>query len=114
MKTQFKRPRLETVLAELLAPYFPAPDSTADVIALELWQDGDGGLSVNSAWFMQRDATLPETLEILRARWEVFKVNYAPRARVSDLGDANYSGPEFPALLECGCIPFAEIRPCID
>jgi hypothetical protein len=114
MKTKAKRPRLETVLAELLAPYFPAPDSTADVIAYTLDREPEGGLSVNDSWRMKRDATLAETLEILRARWEVFKLNYAPRARVSDLGDANYSGPEFAALLECDCIPFAEIRPCID
>jgi hypothetical protein len=112
MKTKTKRPRLETVLAEILAPYFPAPDSTAEVVAFELWSEGDGGLSVNSAWSMRRDATLPETIEALRARWEVFKLNYAPRARVSDMDDANYSGPEFSALLECGTIPFAEVRPC--
>ena len=102
---------LEARLALMLAPYFPTTDARADVIAAELWRDESGGWSVNQPFRIARDADLAETLDALRSRWEVFKANYHPRARVQDITNASFEGVQFPALLEIDGIHFAEIRP---
>lgn len=105
MKTaQYRKGTLESKLDEML-PEYPS----YAVIAHELWRD-DGGWSVNDSWYLSRSCDREEAIYHLRNRWEVFKANYHPKARVSDLSDANWSGDEFPSLLEVDCIPFAEIR----
>ncbi len=84
-----------------------------DVIAHELWADGDGGFSVNDSWHLGRGCDREEAITHLRHRWEVYKVNYEPRARVSGISDENWSGNEFPSLLSAG-YPFAEVRNAKD
>lgn len=90
---------------DYLLPAWP----TFDVIAHELWSDGEG-LSVNDSWFLGRGCDRDEAISHLLNRWEVFRVNYAPRATVKSIVDANWSGDDFPSLLEADGIPFAEIR----
>lgn len=104
MKTvQYRKGTLESKLDELL-PEYPS----YAVIAHELWRD-DGGWSVNDSWYLSRSCDREEAISHLRNRWEVFKVNYSPRALVCDLSDAA-SDSESPVYLEVNCIPFAEIR----
>lgn len=86
------------------------PDWTSfDVIAHGLWSDGEGGWSVNDSWYMGRGCDREETITHLKHRWEVFKVNYHPKARVRDLSDAACD-EESPCYLEVDCIAFAEVR----
>jgi len=99
-----KRKTLETAIKELLANH-PA-DSTFTVFAHELWRD-DMGWSANGAWYLARNASLSEVLSIARGRWEVFKVNYSPRARVSDIADIGYESGKY--SLECAHLPFIDI-----
>jgi len=81
--------------------------ATFDVIAHELLNDGDGW-STNTSWFLVRGADLSGVLEAARGRWEVFKVNYHPRARVSDIIDAGFDERY---LFEVDHIPFLDVRP---
>ena len=99
-----KRQTLETLIRQLLANH-PA-DSTYTVKAFELWRD-DMGWSTNDAWYLARNASLSEVLTITRGRWEVFKVNYAPRARVVDIADIGYEPGAY--SLECNHLPFIDI-----
>jgi hypothetical protein len=46
-------------------------------------------------------------LEAARGRWEVFKHNYAKRARVCDLNDIGYEPDR--VSLECNYLSFLEI-----
>lgn len=100
--------RLETVIREFLAP-FP-PETRFKVKAFELCRE-DYGWSVNDAWYLERDADLETVLESARGRWEVFKVNYLPRAKVSDLTDIGYDLANYGVNLECECTAFLEIIP---
>lgn len=103
MTTTYRKGSLESKLDSLL-PNWPA----FNVFAHELWNDGDS-LSVNDSWCIGRNVDRETAIAHLRGRWEVFKLNYAPKARVSDLHDASYDD-ESPSLLEVDCIPFAEVR----
>jgi hypothetical protein len=94
---------LEKHIASLLSE---APGATFDIMAHGLWRDSDGRWSSNDRWSLVHKASLPYTLAILRERWEIFKANYAPRARVkdiTDIGEGNYYS------LECGHLPFVDI-----
>ena len=82
-------------------------NETYDVIAHELQYDGEF-YSTNSSWYLTRDADIQSVLEAARGRWEVFKVNYSPRARVSDIQDLGYDDN---ISLAVDGIPFLEIRP---
>jgi hypothetical protein len=104
-KPKYRKNSIEAKLDSLL-PQFPS----FDVIAHELWADGEGSYSVNDSWHLARGCDREEAIGHLANRWQIFKANYAPKARVRDLTDENYSGPEFPALLEVDCIAFAEVR----
>jgi hypothetical protein len=99
--------KLETTIRILIAQSNPAPSEAFDVIAHELIHDGEF-YSTNTSWYLRRDADIPAVLEAARGRWEAFKVNYAPRARVSDIRDVNYCDD---ISLEVDGIPFLEIRP---
>jgi hypothetical protein len=83
------------------------------VVAHELSHDGMGW-SVNDSWKIARDVDRARAIHALRCRFEVFRVNYAKRARANTLEDANWSGPEFLALLEIEGLPFAEVRNAND
>lgn len=94
---------LEQHIASLLSN---APGATFDVMVHELWRDSEGGWSSNDRWHIILNASLPYTLAILRERWEIFKANYSPKARVADItgiGEGNYYS------LECGHLPFVDI-----
>ncbi len=95
---------LEKHIASLLSDA-PA-GATFDVAAHEIWREPEGGWSSNDCWFLIRNATLPQALDAIRGRWEVFKVKYAPRARVkdiTDIGEGHYYS------LECDYLPFVDI-----
>lgn len=70
-------------LEKLIAPHLDLA-KTYSLRAFELWGDGDG-YSVNSAWTFERDLTPKEALRAARDRFEIYKVNYAPKARIKDL-----------------------------
>lgn len=106
-----KRQTLETAIRSILESY--PPGTLFDCIAHSLQNDGEAW-STNDSWKMGRACDIPETLTHCRARWEVWKVNYHPRARVRNLTDANWSGPDYSALLEVDCIPFMELLPVKD
>lgn len=97
--------KLETKLNELL----PAGDSF-NVQFYELTRNYGEGWSVNTAWRAATNASRAETLRLLRARWEVFKLNYAPKARVADLSDT--SDEAAVCDFEVDCIAFAGVCCC--
>jgi len=99
--------RLETTVAEFLGGY--DPEQTFNVIAHELWRD-EGGWSSNDRFRIATKVTRDEVPDIARGRWEVFKVNYAPRARVSDIEDIGYEA-KFGVMLEANFLPFLDIEP---
>jgi hypothetical protein len=70
-------------LEKLIAPHLD-PSKTYSLRAFELWGDGDG-YSVNSAWTFVRDLNSKEALEAARDRFEIYKINYAPKVRIKDL-----------------------------
>ena len=78
-----------------------------DVIAHELWGNKNEGFETNSSWYLKRNADLSEVMEAARGRWEVFKVNYLPKARVCDIQETGY---ENTYSLEVNYVPFLEIR----
>ena len=79
---------------------------TYSVIAHELWNDGDGW-SVNDSWYLSRNADKAQALQDARCRWEIFKVNYLPKARVKDV---TFDGDDSVIYLNVDGIPFLEIR----
>lgn len=99
--------RLETKLDQLL-PDWPS----FNVQFHELWREPDGplcgGWSVNDSWTPFAKATKEETIGHLRARWEVFKLNYLPKARVMDLEDIGCD-EDSPCMLEVDCVAFATL-----
>ena len=101
-QTQMK---LETKLRNLIRE---TNATRFDVVAHELWGNKREGYETNTSWFITKDADMAETLEAARGRWEVFKVNYHSKARVSDIQDI---GCDCDLSLEVDCIPFLEIRP---
>lgn len=96
--------KLETKIRNLINN----PSDTFDVIAHELWGNMNEGFETNSSWFITRDADIETVLESARGRWEVFKLNYHPKARVADINDIGY---EDDISLEVDFVPFLEIRP---
>lgn len=84
-------------------------NSSADffnVIAHELWNDGSGW-STNSSWFLETQVNLEYAVLAIKQRWEIFKVNYHPTAKVKDI---TISG-EGELYLEVDHIPFINLRP---
>ena len=99
--------KLETVIAEFLAPY---PDTQQfRAIAHELWREAEGGWSSNDRFTIAR-GDKQEMLRACRGRWEVFKLNYSPRARVKDLCDIGWD-VNHGISLECDFLPFIDIEP---
>ncbi len=105
-----KRQTLETAIREILSDF---PDSDRfDVYAFELWRDEDGGWSVNDGWRMESNADKETVVRAARGRWEVFKLNYMPRARVADL-ETDDNLP-YCLRVNAGFTSFLEIRPVAD
>lgn len=95
--------KLETKLESLL----PQGDGPFDVTAFELTHDGEGW-SVNTPFRIGKRMDRAETIYTLRQRWEIFKVNYLPKARVSDLADTGYT--DGVCNLEVACTAFADVK----
>ena len=101
---------LESTIRDFLTPY--PPETLFKVRAHELLHDGEGWSS-NDRFTLASAAPRDEIPAIARARWEVFKVNYSPRARVSDLADIGYD-PAIGLMLECDFLPFLDIEPLTE
>jgi hypothetical protein len=99
--------KLETKIRNLISETNATNESRFDVVAHELWGNSQDGFETNSSWYIKTNATLKEALEAARGRWEVFKVNYLPKARVCDISDTGFDST---LSLEVDCVPFLEIR----
>jgi hypothetical protein len=99
--------KLETKIRQLINESNPDASARFNVIAFELWGEPEGGYSTNNAWHIARNADLAEVLEAARARWEIFKLNYLPKARVCDIEDTGFDST---LSLEVDSVPFLEIR----
>jgi hypothetical protein len=107
MRAKNPNMKLETKIRNLINETNATNESRFDVVAFELWGNSQEGFETNTSWFIAKDADLQEALEAARGRWEVFKVNYFPKARVGDITD---TGLDSTLSLEVDCIPFLEIR----
>ena len=102
---------LETAIAEILKPVLSRdPSITFDVWGCELWKDESGGWSFNDAFRMAADTDLSGVQSIARSRWEIFRLNYAPRARVADLEALEWQPGDRALYSDCACMSFLEIR----
>jgi hypothetical protein len=99
--------KLETKIRNLITETNATNEARFDVVAHELWGNSREGFETNSSWFIVKDADIEEALEAARGRWEVFKVNYLPKARVCDIEDYSCNST---LSLEVDCVPFLEIR----
>lgn len=105
-----KRPKLENVIREILHTGAAFPEQRLfRVVAYGLTRDGEGW-SVNNPFCLGENITFGHVLEIARGRWEVFKINYMPKARVSDIEDVGDFDGDFE--LEVDCTPFIQISLC--
>lgn len=103
-----KRITLKSLIRETLAAY--PPGTLFSVYAFELWGNTREGFDCNDCWRIAHEADPHEVESAAIARWEIFRLNYAPRARVSGITDTGGGAPH-PASLEVDCLPFLEIRP---
>jgi hypothetical protein len=94
--------KLETLFKNKLA----TETRTCSIYAFELWRD-ECGWSVNDGWRLARDADLQYILKVARDRWGVFKANYMPKARISDI---TFEGDENTIYVECNHTSFLELR----
>jgi len=101
-----KNMKLETKIRDLILETTKA--TRFNVVAHELWGEPEGGFSTNSSWYIATNADLDEVLEVARGRWEVFKANYLPKARVADIQNTGFDES---LSLEVDYLPFIEIRP---
>lgn len=105
MKLKFRKNTLEHAIVELLARYPENQEFT--VIYHELTNDG-GSWSTNTSWRAKNYATKQEVAECARGRWEIFKLNYYPKARVKDITDIGYDDRRL--MLEVNYLPFMDIE----
>ena len=99
--------KLETKIRNLIAETQPTSETRYNVVEHELWGNSRDGFETNTSWYIKTNADLSEVLEAARGRWEVFKANYLPKARVGDIVDNGWSDD---LSLEVDCVPFLEIR----
>ena len=104
---QITHMKLETKIRNLITEANHDADARFNVVAFELWGNSREGFDTNTAWYIANNADLSQVLEAARGRWEVFKVNYVPKARVSDISDSGYDSN---LSLEVDSVPFLEIR----
>ena len=99
--------KLETKIRNLINETNATNEARFDVVAHELWGNSQEGYSTNSSWYIATNADLSQVLEAARGRWEVFKANYLPKARVCDITDTGFDST---LSLEVDFVPFLEIR----
>lgn len=103
---------LEARALDLLRPFSLHHSTRYTLRAHALTHDGEGWSS-NDRFTIARDADLAGALEAIRGRWEVFRANYSPRARVADLA-APHERHEFDGqaidLWEVDMLPFLDIE----
>ena len=105
-----KRQTLETAIKEILSPVLTFdPSATFDVFGCELWKD-DGGWAFNDASRMATDTDLAGVQSIARSRWEIFRLNYSPKARVADVEALEWLPGDRSLYVECAFMSFLEIR----
>lgn len=78
-----------------------------DIRFFGLIRESEGGWSVNDSWTARTNATREETINLLRDRWEVFKLNYLKKARVKNI--TNESIVENEVQLEVDYTTFADL-----
>lgn len=93
-------------LEKKLSEYLP-DGKTFTITAFELWHE-QGGWSVNRPWVMSREVDKEQALFDLRARWNVFKLNYLPKACVKNIHDI--SDMDDGIRLEVDCVAFCDIE----
>jgi hypothetical protein len=99
--------KLENKIRNLIVETNATSETRFDIVAHELWGNSREGFETNASWYIKTNATIEEALEAARGRWEVFKANYLPKARVCDISDIGYDES---LNLEVDCVPFLEIR----
>jgi hypothetical protein len=99
--------KLETKIRNLITETNATNETRFDVVAFELWGNSREGFETNSSWYIATNADIEQVLESARARWEIFKLNYVPKARVGDIQDIGFDDN---LNLEVDCVPFLEIR----
>jgi hypothetical protein len=99
--------KLETKIRNLITETNATSEPRFDVVAFELWGNSREGFDCNNAWKIETNADIEQVLESARARWEIFKLNYLPKARVGDIQDTGFDST---LSLEVDCVPFLEIR----
>jgi hypothetical protein len=99
--------KLETKIRQLLNETNHPANARFEVVAFELWGNSREGFEANSAWYLSKNADADQVLQDARGRWEAFKVNYLPKARVSDISDTGFDST---LSLEVDSVPFLEIR----
>jgi len=99
--------KLETKIRNLINETNATNEARFDIVAFELWGNSREGFDCNNAWHIARGVKLNEALEAARGRWEAFKLNYLPKARVCDISDTGFDDT---LSLEVDCVPFLEIR----
>jgi len=102
-----KQNTLESKLRDMILEVNALPEARFDVVAFELWGNAREGFETNSAWYIASGVDLGGALEAARGRWEVFKINYLPKARVADISDTGFDST---LSLEVDSVPFLEIR----
>lgn len=100
--------KLETKIRNLISETNATNESRFDLVAHELWGNSREGFETNSSWYIATNADMNQVLEAARGRWEVFKANYLPGARVCDITDIGYDDN---LSLEINFVPFLDIRP---
>lgn len=101
--SKYRKGSFESKMDALL----PSNSDSFTLTFFELWRDTEGGWSVNDGWTPLRDISRSHAIEALRGRWEVFKLNYLPKARVRDISDIGYDENEF--KFEVDCTAFADV-----
>lgn len=99
--------KLETKIRQLLNDANHDANARFEVVAFELWGNAREGFDTNSAWYLSKNADADQVLQDARGRWEAFKVNYLPKARVADIEDTGFDST---LSLEVDSVPFLEIR----
>lgn len=100
-------PRKGTLEAKLMEYFGPDLSARYKVIAYELTHDRQGW-SVNTPFCIASETGIAGLLESLRGRWEVYRVNYDSRARVSGISDI--SDEDGAWELEAEQTPFARVE----
>lgn len=73
-------------LESFIRPFLQKKEGkTMEIFAYELWGNRKEGYWVNSGWRIYKGDSIEEALDSIRGRWEIFKVNYYPRAVIKEI-----------------------------